>query len=56
MYWISMAGSDHLEGEGACGEVGVKMGVKRNRFEGYGVASRRSVQGSVAGFCEDGNE
>jgi len=52
MYWISMADCDRLEGDGACGEVG----VKRNRFEGYGVASCRSVQGSIAGFCEGGNE
>jgi len=45
-----------LEGDGVCGEFGVKMGVKRNRFGGYGVALCRSVQGSVLGFCEDGNE
>lgn len=35
-----------------CGEVGVTIGVERNRSEGYGVASCRSV----AGFCEYGNE
>ena len=42
-----MAESDRLAYEGACGEVGVKIGVKRNRSEGCGVASCRPMQGSV---------
>ena len=32
-----------------CGEIGVKIVAESDRSEGYGVASCRSVRGSVAG-------